>query len=280
MRVFAGFAPIAERYEGFILDLWGVIHDGVNPYPGLEGLRGRPVLLLSNAPRRAYAAQKMLQRMGIPDDAYGSILTSGEACYSALLERSDPWFAGLGHKVFFLGPVRDRNLIEGIDLVEVREPSAADFVINTGPDDERDPTDLGAFAEILAECFVAGLPMLCANPDLEVIRGGHRILCAGSLAAEYARLGGEVKTLGKPDVAIYQRAFTMLGVDPARVVAVGDSLRTDITGARNAGIDAVMIAHGVDAPVLGDIYDAGASERLDRVTAGLPVLGVMPRFCW
>ncbi len=290
MRFLDGFAQVAGEYDGFILDLWGVIHDGVTPYPGaaeaLAALRGRPVLLLSNAPRRAHAVQKMLRRMGIADDAYTDILTSGEASFTALRDRDDSWFAALGRRVYFLGPERDRNLLEGLDLTEVTDPRDADFVVNTGPDDQRDPTDMNAFLPTLKACFAAGLPMLCANPDLEVIRGGTRILCAGSLAAVYASMGGNVRTLGKPDAAIYKRAFAMLGVSPDRVVAVGDSLRTDITGARNAGIAAVLVAHGVDAPVLGGIYDNDPvlrdreRARLGDVVQGLPIVGVLPRFIW
>jgi HAD superfamily hydrolase (TIGR01459 family) len=290
IRFLDGFAKIAAGYDGFILDLWGVIHDGVSPYPGatacLAALKGRPVLLLSNAPRRASAVQNMLRQMGIGDDSYAHILTSGEACRTALIARDDPWFAKLGSKVFFLGPARDRNLLDGLDLIVCESPKDADFVLNTGPDDHRDPTDLAAFIPTLNACLDAGLPMLCANPDLEVIRGGVRILCAGALAAEYAKAGGDVRSLGKPDAAIYDRALAMLGVAKTRVLAVGDSLRTDIAGAKNAGIDAVLVAHGVDAPRLGGIFaDAPAEQQKARaafavLAGGFPIIGVLPRFIW
>src|ERR1700734_2122692 len=120
MQHLNNFAPLAERYDGFVLDLWGVIHDGVTPYPGaidcLRRLRaaGKPAVLLSNAPRRAQFAQRMMQRMGIEDDLYTGILTSGEATHLMLRDRTDPWFARLGDRVFHLGPDRDRNVIDDL----------------------------------------------------------------------------------------------------------------------------------------------------------------------
>src|SRR5690242_6404720 len=133
MQMLTGFAPLAARYDGFILDLWGVIHDGVSPYPGavevLARLRdaGKRAVLLSNAPRRAHVAQKAMRGMGIADDLYTGILTSGEATHLMLRDRSDPFFAALGPRVYHLGPERDRNVIEGLPLQRVTRPEEADF---------------------------------------------------------------------------------------------------------------------------------------------------------
>jgi HAD superfamily hydrolase (TIGR01459 family) len=275
MQSLKGLADIADRYDGFIVDLWGVIHDGVNPYPGalecLQQLHGRPVLLLSNAPRRAHAAQKMLRRMGIGDELYSGILTSGEAVWLALRNRSDPWFARLGSRAFLLGPERDRNVLEGLGLDMAASPEAADFVVNTGPDDERDPTSLAPYLSTLNRCFSARLPMICANPDLEVIRDGARILCAGALAEHYAALGGDVRSIGKPHPAIYDMALRRLGVAPDRVLAIGDSLRTDIAGAAAAGIDAAWI--------LGGIHGEELAGDPERIVAAASALGLSPVAC-
>ncbi len=250
MRPLAGLSDIADRYDGFIVDLWGCVHNGVTPYPGalacLEALAGRPVLLLSNAPRRAHSARAMLRHMGIADRHTDLILTSGEATWLALRDRTDPWFARLGTRVYHLGPQRDRNVLEGLDLSLAPTPAAADFLLNTGPDDDtQDPRDLAAFIPELQACLAAGLPMICANPDLVVMRAGVRILCAGALAAWYRAEGGDVASLGKPDPAIYRMAFSRLGVPPARILAIGDSLHTDISGAAAAGIDALWILDGI-----------------------------------
>ena len=281
MRHLDGVAAIADDYQGFIIDLWGVIHDGVTPYPDaidcLRHLQGRPVLLLSNAPRRAGAARQMLRRMGIEDSLYTDILTSGEAVWLALRDRTDPWFATLGTRAFLLGPERDRNVLHDLNIQIVGKPAAADFVVNTGPDDLRDPSTLGPFIPTLDACLNAGLPMVCANPDLVVIRGGSRILCAGALAQYYAESGGDVRSLGKPLSDFYDMALTLLGVDRRHVLAIGDSLRTDIAGAAVAGIDAAWVLGGIHAEELAG--DASLVES-SAAAAGLAPRAVMTRFKW
>src|ERR1019366_3056463 len=176
MQHLTGFAPLAERYQAFILDLWGVIHAGVSPYPGaidcLRRLRaaGNPAVLRSNAPRRVYIAQRSMRAMGIADDLYTGILTSGEATHNMLRDRTDPWFARLGNRVYHLGPERDRNIMENLPLTHMDRPSAATFVLNTGADARRSLTEVAAYEDLLQQCRAADLPMVCANPDLEVIR--------------------------------------------------------------------------------------------------------------
>jgi len=251
-----GLAEIAGRYEGFIIDLWGVMHDGVAPYMDavhcLRQLAGRRILLLSNAPRRAASAQAMLRRLGIADDLYSAILTSGEATWLALRDRADPWFARLGTRVYHLGPQRDRNVLEGLGLTRVARPCEAEFVLNTGPDDDTtDPRDLASFIPELENCLRSQLPMICANPDLVVIRAGVRLLCAGALAAFYKERGGDVFSLGKPDPAIYQMALDCLAVVPGRILAIGDSLHTDIAGAAAIGLDSVWVLGGIHREEIG-----------------------------
>lgn len=281
MQHLTGFAPIAARYEGFIVDLWGVIHDGVTPYAGaVEALSqlqamGKRVLLLSNAPRRAHVARAGLRAMGIADALYHDILTSGEATHDLLRERADPWFAALGRRVFHLGPERDRNLLDGLDIDVATTPEAADLVLNTGPDDERSQSALADFEAILLACAASRLPMICANPDLEVIRGGVRVLCAGALALRYGELGGVVRWVGKPDPAIYVPALRSLGLPSGRVLAVGDSLRTDIAGAKAAGIDACWVLGGIHHERLQAGGAAAAAAE-----AGLDPLACVPAFAW
>ena len=212
MREIAGLNEIAADYSALVLDLWGVVHDGVRPYPGvidcLHRLRERSmqVVMLSNAPRRAAAAGQALENMGIDADYYQAIVTSGEVTRALLPGSGDPLLAGWGTRLWHLGPPRDRNLFEGLPLDEV-PLGEADFILNTGPDDERDPTDPTAFDAELTQAAARGLPMLCANPDLEVVRGGKRIICAGLLAERYQAMGGAVVSVGKPDGLVYQRVF-------------------------------------------------------------------------
>jgi HAD superfamily hydrolase (TIGR01459 family) len=288
-ELLAGFAPLAERYDGFILDLWGVVHDGVKPYPGavdcLSRLKaaGKRCVLLSNAPRRAGAAQAAMRAMGIADDLYAGILTSGEAVHLALRDRDEPWFARLGSRVFHLGPERDRNVIDTLPLTRVETPGEAEFLLNTGPDDHQAGQAVDDFAPVLEACLAARLPMVCANPDLEVIRGGVRVICAGALAQRYGEMGGEVRSLGKPDPAIYRRVFAMLGLPRERVMAVGDALRTDIKGAAAVGIASAWVLGGIHAEELGveegtlpppGVAEARAAED------GLAPDAVLPEFRW
>ena len=278
MDMLRGFAPLAERYDGFILDLWGVVHDGVNPLPGapdcLIRLReaGKRVVMLSNAPRRAAAAARQMRQMGLPDGLYDGIVTSGEATHIMLRNRTHPWFAALGRRVWHLGPERDRNLLEGLDLELVERPAEAEFLLNTGPDDHRNPTAIDPFLPDLEEAAAHRLKMICANPDLEVIRGGQRVICAGLLAQHYETLGGEVFSLGKPDPAIYGPILDQLDLPKDRILAVGDALRTDIAGAAAIGVDACW--------VLGGIHGGQADPKLAAEEAGLKPVAAIRHFAW
>ena len=273
MRFLSNFVEIEDDYDGFILDLWGVIHDGVRPYPGAVGcltrLRdaGKRVVLLSNAPRRAEAAQLGLRAMGIADNLYTDIMTSGEATHILLRDRADAWFAALGVKVFHLGPERDRNVIAGLDLVLVDQPKDADFVLNTGPDDAGGPTELGDWDDVLRSFHDARLPMICSNPDLEVMRGSTRLLCAGALAQKYEEIGGQARWIGKPDPAIYTPVLRMLDLPVDRVLAVGDTLRTDIAGAVGVNIDSCWVLGGIHA---GDFASNAAAELHARRVGIVP----------
>jgi HAD superfamily hydrolase (TIGR01459 family) len=280
LKLIQGLAALADRYDGYVVDLWGVIHDGLTTYDGavpcLAALRarGRRVVLLSNAPRRAAVAVAGLRRLGVPDDLYDAIVTSGEACFLALRDRPDAWFRALGRRVHHIGPPRDASVLDGLGLDRMDDPAQASFVLNTGPDDERSPTDPAAFDDVLRACRAAGLPMLCANPDLTVMRDGVAIVCAGALAERYRDLGGDVRSIGKPDPAIYGSVFAQLGVDPGRTLAIGDSLRTDIAGAAAAGIDALWILRGIHG--LDDAEEAGRQAAAH----GVCPIAAMPRLRW
>jgi HAD superfamily hydrolase (TIGR01459 family) len=288
MEHLPGFAPLAARYDGFILDLWGVIHDGINAFPHavdcLGALRaaGKRTLLLSNVPRPNGPVQTMMRRMGIADDLYSHLLTSGEAVRRALTDPPDLWWAELGRRVFHLGPERDLPILDGLALDRVEAPSQADFVLNTGPDDHRDPTDIAEFEAVLQDCAHHRLPMICANPDLEVIRGGVRVLCAGALALRYQTLGGDVRSLGKPDPAIYQPVLERLDLPPARVLAVGDALRTDVAGAASVDLDACWVLGGLHGASLlrpDGSFDTAKAEAEARED-GLSPVATLPRFAW
>jgi HAD superfamily hydrolase (TIGR01459 family) len=224
----------------------------------------------------------MMRRMGIEDAHYTGIMTSGEAVRRALQSPPDAWWSALGERVYHLGPERDRPVLEGLPFTTVGSPAEADFVLNTGPDDHRNPSDMNEFEPTLLECATHRLPMICGNPDLEVIRGGVRVLCAGSLAVRYQELGGDVRSIGKPDPAIYAAVLAVLGMPKGRVLAVGDSLRTDIAGAAAAGLDSCWVLDGLHGEKLRGAdgsYDPAEVEAVAQAAGTAPV-AALPRFEW
>jgi HAD superfamily hydrolase (TIGR01459 family) len=285
--ILAGLSAVADRYDGFILDLWGVLHDGVRPYPGATGTlrqlkaRRKRLVILSNGPRRAADVVHRTREIGIDDDLYDALHSSGEETWRALKERSDPIYAALGRRVFLLVPERDRGLLDGLDLDPVARPGAADFLLATGLASDRETVE--DYDEVLMAGARLGRPMVCANPDLEVVRGGVRELCAGALAARYRALGGTVHYNGKPHPAVYRTCFARLdGIPHARTLAVGDSLRTDVAGAGNVGIDSLFVTGGIHAEELAAADGQPASARLAKAcaAAGQHPTYAIPAFHW
>lgn len=255
-RTITGLGDIVAQYDAFILDLWGCIHNGVTPFSGVIGAldalaqAGKRVLLMSNAPRRAAAVAESLPRFGLKPSHYMAIVSSGEVAWQALARREDPWHAALGQRALHIGPDRDLSMMDSNGLVRVTDVASADFVLATGPND--DSFGVAEHEDILAASQARGLKFICVNPDLDVIRGETRLVCAGAIAQRYAELGGEVRYHGKPYPSIYDMARAILApIDDARILAVGDGLRTDIIGATRAGLDCAFIPGGVHGAGMG-----------------------------
>ena len=220
-----GMAAVACRYDAFILDVWGVLHDGVTLYPGaaetLDRLEaaGKPFVMLTNAPRLSAAVAAAMTAMGMPERHCRAIVSSGEATRADLEERSHPFYRGADGPFLHVGPGRDRNLFEGLGWEETGRVENAAAIVNTGPwEDHETVADYDA---LLSRAAARGLPMICANPDLAVVRGGRTVVCAGALAARYEERGGRVRYLGKPKAEIYDYCFRLLpGMDRSRVAAV------------------------------------------------------------
>ncbi len=288
IHLIRGISALAPSYDGFILDLWGVVHDGVAPLPGvLECLRaliatGKRIVLLSNAPRRADHVVERITRIGVPADLYHHVMSSGEEAWQHLFRRDNSFYSALGRRCLHIGSDRDTGIREGLGLVFVNSPEEAEFILNTGPAGWDDGVD--DYAPLLARALRRALPMVCANPDLVVLHGGRLALCAGALARWYEERGGRVRWHGKPFRSIYDTCLVMLGIDErSRIVAVGDSILTDIVGAASAGLDSVLITGGIHAEEFGVI--GGEPPDLGRIEAALrkascrPV-AVAPSFCW
>lgn len=230
------------RYSVILCDIWGVVHDGVNLYPGAtERLgqwraQGRKVILITNAPRPADAVEAQLLRLGLPRDCWDAVSTSGEAGIAAIKTLHRP--------TGFLGTRDDRAVLEAHGLTFVVQDFTDVAVI--GLDDERD--HVGEYRDQLREWAERDLLFHCFNPDRVVIVGARPEPCAGALADVYEGLGGRVEWYGKPHQAIYDHALGLAGNPPRQaVLAVGDALVTDMAGAARQGFDAVFVQGGIHA---------------------------------
>lgn len=244
----ASISEVAHGREAWLTDIWGVMHNGVVPFTtACEActrfrLEGGLVLLLSNAPRPAPSVVAQLDRIGVPRFAYDAVLTSGDAARALVA-------AYRGRPVYPLGPERDLPLYEGLD-VTLSDASSAEAVSCTGlfDDEIETPAD---YIEVLEGFAARALPMVCANPDLTIERGDKIVYCAGALALEYEKMGGQVAYAGKPYLPIYDMAFARLAeikgrpIERANILAIGDGVRTDIKGAAAAKLDSVFVASGI-----------------------------------
>ena len=245
---------LPAQYRVILCDIWGVVHDGVNLYPGAaERLlqwagEGRRIILITNAPRTAEAVEQQLARIGLPRGAWHGISTSGEAGISAL--------NALGAPVGFIGTAEDRAIIESRGVTIADSGDFTDLAC-LGLDGQR-----MAAADYLVDIeplAARGVVMHCLNPDRMVIRGGVPEACAGAIADLYEGLGGTVRWYGKPHPAIYEHALALGGnPDKSAVLAIGDALPTDVLGAARQGLDCIFVTGGIHA---GELFPASFSPQ-------------------
>lgn len=254
VQIVESLADISQPYDALFCDLWGCVHDGVRPFPeavaALRAFReaGKTVVLVTNAPRHRASVEKQLTRMGLPDDCWDTIATSGDAARAAM------FMGAVGEKVWFMGERHDESFFEPLQIIsdpvsiERVELDKAEGIVCCGPFDPHAPV-----ADLRPELLFAkqkGLPLLCANPDIVVDRGETREWCAGAVAALYTQMGGESLYFGKPHPPIYdlaRRRLSALGKTPSdgRILAVGDGIGTDIKGALGEDIDSLFITGGL-----------------------------------
>ncbi|MCA1363299.1 TIGR01459 family HAD-type hydrolase [Bradyrhizobium sp. IC3069] len=245
-----GLRELVGGVEVVLSDIWGVVHNGLESFPeACEALhtyrsRGGTVILITNAPRPADSVQRQLRKLGVPDETYDAIVSSGDLTRLYVAEHP-------GRKMFWLGPERDNSIYRGLDAVTA-PLEQADYIVCTGLyDDETETAE--DYRGMMLQARERKLTLVCANPDIVVERGDRLIYCAGAIAELYRELGGEVIFYGKPHRPIYERAMALAGerqgyqIDRKKVLAIGDSVRTDLTGAREFGIDCLFVTRGIHA---------------------------------
>jgi HAD superfamily hydrolase (TIGR01459 family) len=247
-----GIGAFADRYEGFILDQWGVIHDGRRPLPEAVAViaelkrRNKRLVLLSNSGRRADLNRRRLAEMGFNLAMFDAVVTSGEAAWLLLQHRARPPFDRLGRRCLLFTIGGDVEVVARLGLELVEEPEEADFLLTTGL--EIPPLTLGDYRQIVERAAARDLPMICSNPDKVAPVGGALQIAPGSVAEIYEQLGGQVFYVGKPHRPIYGPCFDALdGLDPSEIVAIGDSIEHDIKGANGVGIASCFLMGGIHA---------------------------------
>ncbi|MDO8398312.1 MAG: TIGR01459 family HAD-type hydrolase [Bradyrhizobium sp.] len=234
--------------EVVLSDIWGVVHNGLVAFPeaceALHNFRtqGGTVILITNAPRPADSVQRQLRKLGVADETYDAIVSSGDLTRHFVADHSTK-------KMFWLGPERDNSIYRGLDPM-LAPLEAADYIVCTGLfDDETESAE--DYRGMMLKARERQLTLVCANPDIVVERGDRLIYCAGAIAELYRELGGEVIFYGKPHRPIYERAMALAAerqshaIQLNRVLAIGDSVRTDLTGAHAFGIDCLFLTRGI-----------------------------------
>ena len=278
------FATLAPAYDVVLCDVWGVVHNSVVAFAdacdALTRFRqqGGSVVLITNAPRPSAVVMTILDGLNVPRAAYDAIVSSGDVTRAVIAARA-------GKRVFHVGPERDVPMFAGLDT-PLAGVESADYVVCSGLFDDTTETPQD-YAALIAAMRERELPMLCANPDIVVERGEKLVYCAGAIADAYAAAGGSVLYAGKPYRPIYEQALEVArsargrAIEPARLLAIGDSVRTDLTGAAGFGIDCLFVTGGIHAEELGGRDKPNAAALGDIfAAAGLAPKAVMQRLVW
>jgi HAD superfamily hydrolase (TIGR01459 family) len=282
MKLLSGISEVSSKYDYYIIDLWGVLHDGHDPYKGaVEALKklkenNKKIVLLSNAPRRAVKAEAVLENLGFTRDMYDMLITSGEVTYNYVKMHPE-----MGKRYVYIGPEKDRHLLDGLNLEIVEYAGQADFAVATG---------FEGFGSLFSEkqaqlddCLANKKLLLIANPDKKVVKQtGEEQICAGLMGDYYTQKGGTTRYFGKPYRNAYTECFKAFGVQkPEKTLCIGDSFHTDIAGANMLGAGSLFVAGGIHKK---DVYldnkiDQTQLHNLIKLEKQTPRY-VIEEFCW
>ncbi len=273
MKPIKSLGEISDNYELFIIDIYGVIHDGTDLYKDvLETIKflklhNKKIVFLSNAPRRSERTIKVLGNLGITEEHYDYLLTSGEFAYYYFEEQDKL-------KYYYLGPEQDKHLLQGTAHQLVNDPKDADIAVVTGLTPEQKVEDV--LPEI-KEIKEANLEMHCINPDIFVIKKNNKShFCAGAIAEKYKELGGNVVYYGKPYQNIYDEVIAEFDYKKSQILCIGDGLHTDIKGANQNGLDSLLITSGMHINELG--ITIGEEANINKLSALCENYSATPNF--
>jgi HAD superfamily hydrolase (TIGR01459 family) len=281
LRFVERLRDLVDHTDVVLSDIWGVLHDGLESFPeacaALHAYRARggTVILITNSARPAASVQRALQTLGVADEVYDAIVSSGDLARSYVADHP-------GRKVLWLGSERQSAIYRGLGPV-LSPLDQADYILCTGLRDE-ETEKAEDYRPMLLQALARKLPLICANPDIVVERGDRLITCAGAIAELYRELGGEAIFYGKPHRPIYQRAIELAAerrgrVPPLdRVLAIGDSVRTDLAGAHGFGIDCLFVTRGIHAGEFEDIDQLDAASVKELL--GEPPRALMRELRW
>ena len=255
---------VVKHYDALIVDIWGVLYDGVEPYPGsVECINsmingGKQVIFLSNNPRPYTFIKEKFIKWGVDIDK-AILYTSGDAVREQLISWDDEVFKKLGKTFYHLGKERNQDILSGLDVDVTNDIKQADFLLITTYVDENE--DLSAHDSFLREAAKLNIPAVCANPDLVAHHGSMIRYCAGTIGKKYEEMGGVVYYYGKPDSKIYNLVFDryLKNIDKSKMLMIGDTMNTDILGAYRAGIDSVLLLTG-NGEKIAEKIKAGVSD--------------------
>ena len=234
-----GLQSIADNYDLFYIDLWGVIHNGIKLHQQAVNVLNNLVkmnkdfILLTNAPRPNYTVRNFLEKMGMDQQLRNHVFTSGEAALNYLTKNY------LSKKFYHIGPPRDFDLFNLFKKNKCKDIENSEYLLCTGLFDDHED-DLIYYKDLLDKQI--NKEMVCTNPDLIVDRGEIRELCAGSVAMVFEKMGGEVIYFGKPHPEVYNQSIDNKN---KKILAIGDNLNTDIKGANLLNYDSLLISNGI-----------------------------------
>ncbi|MAE50296.1 MAG: TIGR01459 family HAD-type hydrolase [Micavibrio sp.] len=270
-----GISDISDSYSGFIIDQWGVLHDGEKVFDGvvecLKELKSRNkfIIILSNSGKTADANKERLKKMGIGPSLYDVIMTSGEMTFQGLKAQDDGVFKNLGKKCYLISRGGDTSIVDGIDIQLVEDINDAEFLIISGSDAPE--KTIGDYEPVLRKAAQKRLKALCANPDSQAITAMGAVMGPGTIAQRYKDFGGVVHYIGKPHQPIFQHCLKILqqkDIFPGQTVMIGDSMAHDIAGGAMANIDTCLVKIGLHNAAFKNIKDRAELTKALNLLAG------------